>query len=110
MEKLSLTELTLSDKQRLFCDFVVDLKRKVIRGAEYRKKLAEWNQQTRIHKQVKPYSARTSENPLVFNMNARVGKYQLNISPLQHHFPSNIYSDVSTDYGIGVNDEATVLV
>lgn len=46
-EKSSIPELTISDDQKRFRDYVADLKRKGIAGAEYREKIAEW---TRKHK------------------------------------------------------------
>ena len=47
IEKSSIAELTIGEKQKQFRNFVEDLKRRGITGAEYREKVAEW---TRKHK------------------------------------------------------------
>lgn len=47
IEKSSIAELTISEKQKQFRNFIEDLKRKGITGAEYREKVAEW---TRKHR------------------------------------------------------------
>lgn len=45
IKKSSIFELTISHKQKEFWDFIEELKRKGITGAEYREKVAEWNRE-----------------------------------------------------------------